>query len=100
MFRIDFELKFSDSAIITIMKRLVTANDIKHGSIYIQVSRGEYSRDHSYFNMTLKPILVIPANIFPSRDLVISILFLFNIQKFELDPSVIYEFLSKNNASP
>ena len=59
MFRIDFELKFSDSAIITIMKRLVTANDIKHGSIYIQVSRGEYSRDHSYFNMTLKPILVI-----------------------------------------
>ena len=33
--------------------------------------------------------LVIPANIFPSRDLVISILFLLNIQKFELDPSVI-----------
>ena len=59
MFRIDFELKFSDSAIITIMKRLVTANDIKNGSIYIQVSRGEYSRDHSYFNMPLKPILVI-----------------------------------------
>ena len=59
MFRIDFELKFSDSAIITIIKRLVTANDIKNGSIYIQVSRGEYSRDHSYFNMPLKPILVI-----------------------------------------
>ena len=59
MFRIDFELKFSDSAIITIMKRLVTENNIKHGSIYIQVSRGEYSRDHSYFNMPLKPILVI-----------------------------------------
>ena len=59
MFRIDFELKISDSAIITIMKRLVAANDIKHGSIYIQVSRGEYSRDHSYFNKPLKPILVI-----------------------------------------
>ena len=59
MFRIDFELKFSDSAIITIMKRLVTANDIKHGSIYIQVSRGEYSRDHSYFNKPLKPIIDI-----------------------------------------
>ena len=59
MFRIDFELKFSDSAIITIMKRLVAENNIKHGSIYIQVSRGEYSRDHSYFNMNLKPILVI-----------------------------------------
>ena len=41
------------------MKRLVTENNIKHGSIYIQVSRGEYSRDHSYFNMNLKPILVI-----------------------------------------
>ena len=59
MSRIDFELKYSDSAIITIMKRLVAENNIKHGSIYIQVSRGEYSRDHSYFNMTLKPILVI-----------------------------------------
>ncbi len=59
MFRIDFELKFSDSAIITIMQRLVAENNIKHGSIYIQVSRGEYSRDHSYFNMPLKPILVI-----------------------------------------
>ena len=59
MSRIDFELKYSDSAIITIMKRLVTENNIKHGSIYIQVSRGEYSRDHSYFNMPLKPILVI-----------------------------------------
>ena len=59
MSRIDFELKYSDSSIITIMKRLVTENNIKHGSIYIQVSRGEYSRDHSYFNMPLKPILVI-----------------------------------------
>ena len=59
MFRIDFELKYSDLAIITIMKRLVAENNIKHGSIYIQVSRGEYSRDHSYFNMPLKPILVI-----------------------------------------
>ena len=59
MSRIDFELKYSDSAIITIMKRLVAENNIKHGSIYIQVSRGEYSRDHSYFNKPLKPILVI-----------------------------------------
>ena len=59
MSRIDFELKYSDSAIITIMKRLVAENNIKHGSIYIQVSRGEYSRDHSYFDMPLKPILVI-----------------------------------------
>ena len=59
MSRIDFELKYSDSAIITIMKRLVAENKIKNGSIYIQVSRGEYSRDHSYFNMPLKPILVI-----------------------------------------
>jgi len=59
MSRIDFELNYSDSAIITIMKRLVAENNIKHGSIYIQVSRGEYSRDHSYFNMPLKPILVI-----------------------------------------
>ncbi len=59
MSRIDFELNFSDSAIITIMRRLIIENNIKHGSIYIQVSRGEYSRDHSYFNMPLKPILVI-----------------------------------------
>ena len=59
MSRIDFELKVSDKAIITIMKRLVTENNIKNGSIYIQVSRGEYSRDHSYFNKPLKPILVI-----------------------------------------
>ena len=59
MSRIDFELKYSNLAIITIMKRLVAENNIKHGSIYIQVSRGEYSRDHSYFNMPLKPILVI-----------------------------------------
>ncbi len=61
MSRIDFELKYSDSALITIMKRLVIENKIKHGSIYIQVSRGEYTRDHSYFNMPLKPILVILA---------------------------------------
>ena len=59
MSRIDFELKYSDLAIITIMKRLVAENNIKHGSIYIQVSRGEYSRDHNYFNMPLKPILVV-----------------------------------------
>ncbi len=59
MSRIDFELKFSDSVLITIMKRLVVENNIKYGSVYIQVSRGEYTRDHSYFNMPLKPILVI-----------------------------------------
>ena len=59
MSRIDFELMYSDSAIITIIKRLVAENNIKHGSIYIQVSRGEHARDHSYFNMPLKPILVI-----------------------------------------
>ena len=59
MSRIDFELKYSDSAIITIMKRLVVENNIKYGSVYIQVSRGEYTRDHSYFNMPLEPILVI-----------------------------------------
>ena len=59
IFRIDFELKVSDSAIKTIMKRLITENQIKNGSVYIQVSRGEYSRDHSYFNMNLKPIIVI-----------------------------------------
>ena len=40
-------------------KRLVTENNLQYGSIYIQVSRGEYSRDHSYFDMPLKPILVI-----------------------------------------
>jgi len=59
MSRIDFELNFSDSAIKTIIKRLVAENNLKYGSIYIQVSRGEYSRDHSYFKMPLKPILVI-----------------------------------------
>ena len=59
MSRIDFELNISDSAIKTIIKRLVTENNLKYGSIYIQVSRGEYFRDHSYFNMPLKPILVI-----------------------------------------
>ena len=59
MSRIDFELNYSDSALITIMTRLIAENNIKHGSIYIQVSRGEYSRDHSYFNMPLKPILVV-----------------------------------------
>ena len=59
MSRIDFELKVSDSAIKTIMKRLVTENNIKNGSVYIQVSRGEFTRDHNYFNMPLKPILTI-----------------------------------------
>ncbi len=59
MSRIDFELNVSDLAIKTIIKRLVTENNLKYGSIYIQVSRGEYSRDHSYFNMPLNPILVI-----------------------------------------
>ena len=59
MSRIDFELKYSDSAITTIMKRLISENNIKNGSVYIQVSRGVYSRDHSYFNMPLKPVLVI-----------------------------------------
>ncbi len=59
MSRIDFALNISDSAIKTIIKRLVTENNLKYGSIYIQVSRGEYSRDHSYFDMPLTPILVI-----------------------------------------
>ena len=56
---IDFELNVSDSAIKTIIKRLIKENNLKYASIYIQVSRGEHSRDHSYFNMPLKPILVI-----------------------------------------
>ena len=59
MSRIDFTLNISNSAIKTIIKRLVVENNLKYGSIYIQVSRGEYFRDHSYFNMPLKPILVI-----------------------------------------
>ena len=59
MSRIDFKLDVSNAAIKTIIKRLVIENNIRYGSIYIQVSRGEYSRDHSYFNMPLKPILVI-----------------------------------------
>ena len=59
MSRIDFELNISDSAIKTIIKRLVTDNNLKYASIYIQVSRGEYTRDHSYYNMPLTPLLVI-----------------------------------------
>ena len=59
MSKIDFKLNISDSAIKTIMKRLIIDNDLKYASIYIQVSRGEHTRDHSYFNMPLKPILVI-----------------------------------------
>ena len=59
MSRIEIELNISDSAIKTIINRLVAENTLKYGSIYIQVSRGEYSRDHSYFNMPLNPILVI-----------------------------------------
>ena len=57
--RIDFKLNITNSVIKTIMKRLVVENKIKYGSIYIQVSRGTFSRDHSYFNMPLKPVLVI-----------------------------------------
>ncbi len=61
MSRIDFKLNISDSAIKTIMKRLIIDNNLKYASIYIQVSRGEHTRDHSYFNMQLRPILVILA---------------------------------------
>ena len=59
MSMIDFKLNISDLAIKTIIKRLVIENKLQYGSIYIQVSRGEYLRDHSYFNMPLNPILVI-----------------------------------------
>ena len=53
--RIDFKFNITDSVIKTVMKRLVVENKIKYGSIYIQVSRGTFSRDHSYFNIPLKP---------------------------------------------
>ncbi len=57
--RIDFNLNISDEAIKVIMHRLMKKNLISFGSVYIQVSRGSFKRDHSYVNMPLKPILII-----------------------------------------
>ena len=59
LLRIDFNLEISDNAIEVIMHRLMKENKITYGSVYIQVSRGSYARDHSYINMKLKPVLLI-----------------------------------------
>ena len=44
---------------LIIIKHLIRINKIKIASIYIQVSRGVYERDHSYINMKMKPVLVV-----------------------------------------
>ena len=59
LLRIDFNLEISDKAIEVIMHRLMKENKITYGSVYIQVSRGSFARDHSYINMRLKPVLLI-----------------------------------------
>ena len=56
---LDINLKISNKSLLIITKHLIRINKIKIGSIYIQVSRGVYERDHSYINMKMNPVLVI-----------------------------------------
>ena len=56
---LDIDLKISNNSLLIIIKHLIRINKIKIASIYIQVSRGVYERDHSYINMKMKPVLVV-----------------------------------------
>ena len=56
---LDIDLKISNNSLLIIIKNLIKINKIKIASIYIQVSRGVYERDHSYINMKMKPVLVV-----------------------------------------
>ena len=56
---LDFSLNKTDKVIFLICKYLIKLNKVSFGSIYIQVSRGVFDRDHSYKKMKLNPVLVI-----------------------------------------
>ena len=56
---LDFNLNKTDKVLFLICKYLIKLNKISFGSVYIQVSRGVFDRDHSYKNMKLSPVLVI-----------------------------------------
>ena len=57
------------------LQSLILSNDIFFSSTLIFLFLAQFKIES----------LVIPANIFPSRDLVFNTLFLSNIQKFELE---------------
>ncbi len=56
---LDFNLNKSDKVLFLICKYLIKLNKISFGSVYIQVSRGVFDRDHSFNKMKLSPVLVI-----------------------------------------
>ena len=56
---IDISLNFSSNSLKIIIKNLIKINNASYGSVYLQVSRGVASRNHSYKNLKLKPVLII-----------------------------------------
>jgi D-alanine transaminase len=56
---LDIELPISTNSLKIIINNVIKKNRIVFGSVYIQVSRGVAQRNHSYKNLTLKPIIII-----------------------------------------
>ncbi len=56
---IDINFSLSALSLKLIIKNLIKMNKASFGSVYIQVSRGIAKRNHSYYNLNIKPILSI-----------------------------------------
>ena len=56
---IEIEFSFTKKTIELIVKNLIRLNRVTFGSVYIQVSRGIAERNHTYDNLTIKPVLTI-----------------------------------------
>ena len=56
---LNITLPISCKSLKIIIKNVIKKNKVVFGSIYIQVSRGVAQRNHSYKNLTLKPIIII-----------------------------------------
>ncbi len=56
---INIKFHLSEQQLKIIIKNLFKLNRVNFGSIYIQVSRGIADRNHSYFELDLKPILTM-----------------------------------------
>lgn len=57
--KVNIPLPMSILALKTIVERVVKANHMQTGFVYLQVSRGIVKREHSAFGMNIRPIVTI-----------------------------------------
>jgi D-alanine transaminase len=63
---LDIRKPLTDAALTAILQRMVSANHIRQGLIYLQISRGVARRDHNFPNASVPPSVVITARPVPS----------------------------------